>query len=70
MTRKPRQGRVGSASTSARKRRSVELRLDPKSAERLQTCLSNAEGQALLDELDRIYARAAVDRLPKESESS
>jgi hypothetical protein len=70
MTRKPRQGSAKSASMSARKRRSVELRLDPESAQQLQARLSSAGGQALLDELGRSYARAALDRLLKESESS
>jgi len=70
MNRKPRQVSARTASTPAPRRRNVKLRLGPESTRRLQARVSSAEGQALLDEPGRIYARATVNRLLKESESS
>lgn len=41
----------------------AELRIDPQSAKLMAARLKSPEGQALLDELARVYARAAADRL-------
>jgi len=67
MTRKPRQDGAQKTSTPARTRGTTTLRIDPESARLLRERLATPQGHALLEELARCYARAAVNRTIEEA---
>jgi hypothetical protein len=63
MIRKSRPSDARNASRSARKRRTATTTVDPESARRLKARLATPEGQALLEEIAKCYARAALNRM-------